>query len=116
MKFKNKLTAIVGASVVLLASACESFLDVNENPNNPEDAPVSGLLTHSTYETALNVYRAGSNTANYVQYLASPNPAGGSDIMDALDFSSQWFNLYNVMTDLYVMIEKSQESGANHYM
>lgn len=116
MKFRNKLTVLIGASVVLLASACESFLDVNENPNNPEDAPVTGLLTNSTLETARNVYRAGSATSNYVQYLASPNPASSSDTMDPLDFSSTWFNLYNVMTDLTVIIDKSTESGANHYL
>lgn len=116
MKFRNKLTVLIGASVVLLASACESFLDVNENPNNPEDAPVTGLLTNSTLETARNVYRAGSATSNYVQYLASPNPASSSDTMDPTDFSSTWFNLYNVMTDLTVMIDKSSESGANHYL
>lgn len=116
MKFKNKLTAILGASIVLLASACESFLDVNENPNNPEDAPISGLMTNSTYETALNVQRAGSATSNYVQYLASPNPSSGSDIMDQLDFSGTWFNLYNVMTDLNEIIRKAEESDANHYL
>lgn len=116
MKFRNKLIGLICASVVLLASACESFLDVNKNPNNPEDAPVTGLLTNSTLETARNVYRAGSATSNYVQYLASPNPASSSDTMDPLDFSSTWFNLYNVMTDLTVIMEKSTESGANHYL
>lgn len=116
MKFRNKLTVLICASVVLLGSACESFLDVNENPNNPEDAPVTGLLTNSTLETARNVYRAGSATSNYVQYLASPNPASSSDTMDPLDFSGTWFNLYNVMTDLTVIMEKSTESGATHYL
>ncbi|MGM0945217.1 MAG: SusD/RagB family nutrient-binding outer membrane lipoprotein [Bacteroidota bacterium] len=116
MKFKNKLSAILGASVILLASACESFLDVNENPNNPEDAPISGLMTNSTFETALNVQRAGSATSNFVQYLASPNPSGGSDVMDQLDYSGTWFNLYNVMTDLNEIVRKAEESGANHYL
>jgi hypothetical protein len=116
MKFRNKLTVVIGALVVLLASACESFLDVNENPNNPEDAPVTGLLTNSTLETARNIYRAGSATSNYVQYLASPNPASSSDTMDPLDFSGTWFNFYNVMTDLTVIMDKSTESGANHYL
>ncbi|SFO63930.1 Starch-binding associating with outer membrane [Algoriphagus ornithinivorans] len=114
MKFKNKLSAIL-ASVVLMASACDSFLDVNENPNNPEDAPISGLMTNSTYETALNIFRGGSATSNYVQYLASPNPGSSSDIMDPSDFSGTWFSLYNVMTDLDVIIKKSEENGANHY-
>lgn len=116
MKFKTKITTLLGALVLLMASACESYLDVNENPNNPEDAPISGLMTNSTYETALNVFRAGSITSNYVQYLASPNPSTGSDIMEALDYSGTWFSFYNVMTDLNEMIGKAEASGANHYL
>jgi hypothetical protein len=116
MKFKNKLYTILGAGILLTASACESFLDVNENPNNPEDAPISGLMTNSTYETALNVQRIGSATSNYVQYLASPNPATSSDTMDPVNFSGTWFSLYNVMTDVNEIIRKAEESGANHYL
>ena len=116
MKFKNKLKAILGASLILSASACESYLDVNENPNNPQDAPISGLMANSTYETSLNVYREGSAVSNYVQYLASPNPASSSDTMDPLNFSSMWFNLYNVMTDLYTMNEKAETEGALQYL
>ncbi len=96
--------------------SCESFLDVNENPNNPEDAPITGLLTNSTFEMALNVQRVGSITSNYVQYLASPNPSTGSDIMDQLDYSATWFNLYNVMTDANEIIRKAEESEASHYL
>lgn len=116
MKFKNKLKTILGASLILTASACESYLDVNENPNNPQDAPISGLMTNITYETSLNVYREGSAVSNYVQYLASPNPSSGSDTMEPLNFSSLWFSLYNVMTDLNEMNLKAEESGATHYL
>lgn len=116
MNLKNKLYIVLGAVVLLSSSACESFLDVNENPNNPEDAPISGLLTNSTYETALNVQRIGSTTSSYVQYLASPNPASSTDVMDPLDFSSTWFSLYNVMTDVNEIIRKAEESDADHYL
>jgi len=116
MKFKNKLYTILGAGILLTSSACDSFLDVNENPNSPEDAPISGLLTNSTYETSLNVQRIGSTTSNYVQYLASPNPGSSSDTMDPVNFSGTWFSLYNVMTDLNEIIRKAEESGANHYL
>lgn len=116
MKLNKKIQAILGASLILSASACDSYLDVNENPNNPQDAPISGLMTNITYETSLNVYREGSAVSNYVQYLASPNPASGSDTMDPLNFSSLWFSLYNVMTDLYTMNEKAEAEGALQYL
>jgi hypothetical protein len=116
MKFKNKLKSILGVSMILLASSCETFLDVNTNPNNPTDAPISGLMTNITYQTTLNVYRQGRTAAFYVQYLASPNPSSSSDTMEREDFSTMWFNLYNAMTDVNEMILKSQESGAKHYL
>jgi len=116
MKLKNKIKVLLGASLVLSASACESYIDVNENPNNPQDAPISGLMTNITYETSLNVYREGSTVSNYVQYLASPNPASSSDTMEPLNFSSLWFSLYNVMTDLYTMNEKAEAEGALQYL
>ncbi|UZD24246.1 SusD/RagB family nutrient-binding outer membrane lipoprotein [Algoriphagus halophytocola] len=116
MKINNKILAMVGTTVLLSASSCDSYLDVNTNPNNPTDAPMSGLMTNITYQTSLNVYREGSAVANYVQYLASPNPGSGSDTMDPLNFSSLWFNLYNVMTDLNELTIKAEESGANHYL
>jgi len=116
MKTKYRLVNILWAVLLLFASSCESYLDVNENPNNPQDAPISGLMTHVTYQSALNTFRVGSITSNYVQYLASPNPASSSDTMEPVSYSSTWFNLYNAMTDLYVMIEKAQELNAGHYL
>ncbi len=116
MKLNTKIKAILGASLILSASACESFIDVNENPNNPEDAPISGLMANSTYETTLNVFRSGSAVSNYVQYIASPNPDSGSDTMEPLDFSGTWFSLYNVMTDLNEMNKKAEAAGSLHYL
>ncbi len=116
MKLSYKLKSILGAVLVFLASSCESYLDVNENPNNPQDAPISGLMTNVTYQSALNVFAVGDITSNYVQYLASPNPASASDTMEPVSYSGTWFDLYNVMTDLYVMIGKAEESNARHYL
>lgn len=107
---------LLGLLLLVGISSCEEFLDVNENPNNPEDAPITGLMTNATYETALNVQRVGSITSNYVQYLASPNPATSSDVMDPVNYSGTWFNLYNVMTDLTDLISKAEESDAGHYL
>lgn len=82
-------------------SSCKKFLDVNENPNSPTKPPINGLLGQVTYQSALNVYRAGSLTANYVQYFASPNPGSSSDIYEPIDASGSWTSMYNVMTDIY---------------
>ncbi len=115
MKITNKIIRNVGLSLALVVVSCDSYLDVNENPNNPEDAPISGLMINTSYETAKNVFRVGGITSNYVQYLASPNQASASDTMEPVSHNNTWFNIYNVMTDLTVLIEKAEEQGANHY-
>ncbi|MDX1365132.1 SusD/RagB family nutrient-binding outer membrane lipoprotein [Arenibacter latericius] len=115
MKIINRIGKVLGVGLVFIASSCDSYLDVNENPNNPEDAPISGLMINSTYETAYNQYRVGDITSYYVQYLASPNPGSSGDTMEPVSYGTTWFRLYNVMTDLTIMMDKSEELGANHY-
>lgn len=108
-----KCSMVIG--LMLFASSCDDYLDINDNPNNPTQAPLAGLMTNSTFETAQNVFRLGNVTSNYVQYLASPNPASSSDTMEESSFDNLWANLYGVMTDLNDMILKAEETGANHY-
>lgn len=95
--------------------ACDDYLDINENPNNPTEAPLAGLMVNSTFESAQNTYRMANISTNYVQYIASPNAGSSSDIMDPVDYSSTWSSLYNVMTDLSDLIAQAEASGAHHY-
>lgn len=104
------------ASMFFISISCEDYLDINVDPNNPTEAPLSGLLVNTTFETSQNVFRLGSTTSHFVQFLASPNPGSASDVMDAVSYGNTWFSLYNVMTDLHDLIEKSEELGANHYL
>ncbi len=115
MRIKYKIAKLWILGLVFTAISCDSYLDVNENPNNPEDAPIAGLMINSTYESAYNVFRVGDITSNYVQYLASPNPGSSSDTMEPVSNDVTWFRLYNVMTDLSVLIDKAEADGAGHY-
>ncbi len=116
MKILKKIyTYSLALGAIAMLGSCDDYLDINENPNNPSEAPLAGLMTNSTYETAQNVFRLGSVTSSYVQYLASPNPSGSADTMEASSFDNTWANLYSVMTDLNDMINAANESGANHY-
>lgn len=99
----------------LVFSSCEKYLDVNENPNSPTRPPLNGLLGQATYQTALNVFRAGSLTNNYVQYFASPNVASPSDIYEPIDASGTWSSMYNTMTDIYDMEKLGAEQGATEH-
>lgn len=108
-----KLSFFMG--LVLSFTSCDDYLDINDDPNNPTEAPISGLLVNTTFETAQNTFRLGDITSNYVQQLASPNAASSSDIMDRVSHGNTWFNLYNVMTDLEDLILQAEELGASHY-
>lgn len=115
MKVKKLISISTAAIFGIMAVSCDDYLDVNENPNDPVDAPISGLMINSTYESGYNVFRVGDITSNYVQYIASPNPASSSDTMEPVSNDNTWFRLYNVMTDLTVLIEKAELEGAGHY-
>lgn len=115
MKFSTNITKYALIGIFLITVSCDDYLDINQNPNNPTEAPLAGLMVNTTFETAQNTYRMGSITSNYVQYLASPNPASSSDVMDPVDYSGTWSSLYNVMTDLSDLIVQAREEGANHY-
>ena len=116
MKNLSKLNKLLIAVVMVFLASCDNWLDVNENPNNPTDAPIQGLLTNVILESTMNVFRAGSITSNYVQHLASPNPSSSSDAMDPLDFSGTWGSFYSVMSDNTDLIRKSEDLGASHYV
>jgi len=96
-------------------SSCKKYLDVNQNPNSPTTAPINGLLGQVTYQSALNVFRVGNLTSNYVQYLASPNAASPSDIYEPIDASGTWTSLYNTMTDIYDLEKLGASSASSQH-
>ncbi|THU41671.1 SusD/RagB family nutrient-binding outer membrane lipoprotein [Niastella caeni] len=103
-------------SFVITASSCKKYLDVNTNPNQPTKPTINGLLTRTTLNSALNVYRVSTNiTSYYVQYLASPNTASPLDTYDDVDVSTTWTNLYDNMTDIYDLEKLAAEKGATQY-
>ena len=107
--------ALVGLALAL-GPGCDGFLDINEDPNNPTDVPVSALLASTSFRTGTNVFSMGGITTNYVQHLASPNQASASDIYERVSFDGTWGNLYDVMADLAAIERKGAEEGATDYV
>ena len=104
--------------VVLLLSGCGAdYLDVNENPNAALRPPLDGLLASSSSGTALNQFSVSNgHTANFVQYLASPNQANTDDIYLEVTSGGAWSNLYDTMTDLYDLIRFGAEDGLTRHV
>lgn len=115
--------------VIFLGSCKKGYLDINEvNPNQTQNPPINGLLAAVTYQTGLNVARAGDFTSYYMQYLASPNSGGASDIYENADRGSLWFittviggvriggGVYNTLADGRVLQQKAIEANAPEYV
>lgn len=113
---RNLLYKICAILFVFTVSSCKKYLDVNTNPNEATKPTINGLLTRTTLNTALNVYRVSTNvTSYYVQYLASSNAASPLDTYDDVDVSTTWTNLYDNMTDIYDLDNLAAEKGATQY-
>ncbi len=112
----RKINIAFLAVLLMFTVSCEDYLDINDDPNNPTVAPLSGLMVNATIETANNVFDVGDITSFYVQYLASPNASSSTDIQDEVAYDNTWFNLYNVMTDLSDMEIQAEEVGATEYL
>jgi hypothetical protein len=116
MKIFYSSIKIACIATLVFLSGCGDFLDINEDPNNPTEAPAQGLITNATFETAQNIYRMGSISSYYVQYLASPNQASATDVHEAISYGDQWYRLYDVLTDLTDLEVLAEEQGATHYV
>jgi|AntRauTorckE6833_2_1112554.scaffolds.fasta_scaffold01105_10 hypothetical protein len=116
MKNLRKITNCLMAVLVILLMGCSDYLDINDDPNNPTDAPLTGLMTNTTFETSQGVFALGQTTSFYVQYLASPNPGSSTDVQEAVRYDGTWFTFYDMMTDLAVMQQKAEEQGATEYL
>lgn len=95
----------------------KDYLDINQtNPNQTLNPPLNGLLAAVTYESGLNVYRAGYFTSHYMQYVSSSNAASGWDIYDELDRSTYWDETYHAIIDARNMQQKAMEQNALHHV
>ena len=111
--FKNISFIVLMLSVL---ASCDGFLDINEDPNNPTEAPIEGLMINSSFESARNTYRVGATTSFFVQYLASPNQASSPDIHESISYGNQWSWLYSVMSDLTDIEDLAAEIEATDYL
>lgn len=72
-KIFNIQQAAFGALILLTVATtgCKKYLDINNDPNRPTEAPINGLLAATTQNTGLNVFRVANAGPNYyVQYFA----------------------------------------------
>ena len=87
-------------SLVLTLTACDDFLDVNVNPNNPTSAPIGQVLTNATVNTG---FRNGSDMHRFTSMIAQHFSGQGLDGNQPREFAryliqpTDLSNMYNVM-------------------
>jgi len=114
MKFSIK-TALVLVMTSLVFVSCDDFLDINDNPNSPTEAPINGLMARVTLESARNTNRVAGTTSFFVQQFASPNPSGSADTHDNVSYETAWSTAYGVLGDAADMITLAGETNSPHY-
>jgi hypothetical protein len=100
--------------VLLIASSCNDFLDINENPNSPITADVQLVLPQAIVASASIANQFNSYGAHFGGYMA--NAGGFSGFGNLLsynltpgDWNGLWVNTYqDPLEDLKYVIDKTE--------
>ncbi|MCX2453689.1 SusD/RagB family nutrient-binding outer membrane lipoprotein [Pedobacter sp. PLR] len=107
--------------MLISASGCKKYLDINKDPNNPLDVQEALILTPVELYTTTNILGGfpGSVAAYWTQQLAINQPAPEIDSyrITPSDVNNTWsFDLYPaVFNNLKIMIGKAETGGNNSY-
>lgn len=118
----KKIHYTILASLLLLsATGCKKFLDVNKDPNTTKDVQESLLLTPIEFTTTTNItggYPART-TAYWMQQLALNQEAPQIDSyrITSADVNNTWsYDLYpGIFANLRILIDKGNANGNNYY-
>ena len=120
MKYQQYLGFALAGLVAFSTVGCKDFLDVNQNPNNPELVPPSVLLTSTAISTGFsNGNEINRITSLLVQHIAGTGtqtqPQDVYNIRGGLD--NQWqFELYaGTLENSQVLISRADELKSPAY-
>jgi len=114
----------VSLSLLLMISvtSCHDFLDINEDPNNPLEVPLSLLLpsVEADMASALSPVSGGlSSTTMAYTHMTTQRGTDWNDYgFDGSDFQvlTPWDVMYTrALKDLDELIVKAEEEGSAHY-
>ena len=121
MKRFKYLTAGLLAALMLSFSSCDDFLDVNDDPNSPTEAPLSQALTSATVSTG---FRNGSDLHRFTSLIMQQFSGQAGPTIQTREYQryliqpSDLNNLYDAfyataLPDLEYIITNS--AGSPHY-
>ncbi len=116
---------IIAFTTIALLWGCESnFLDINEDPNNPVNAPLNGLLPNIQYVMTdeLGMRSNSGGLSNYVTHLVGQHVTRGnlSDYgLSGADFgvTDNWNDLYrSPLQDIKTIESTAAAQGGYNYL
>lgn len=117
----KKIYSIIAAGLLMTATACSDFLDINETPNNPISVTPDVLLPAGLAGTAF----ANGNELNRFGSIITSVTAGATNTpaafdiynLDGANFNNQWrFEIYNGSLITYKsLMEAAEETNSNSY-
>ncbi len=116
---KNKWISLLGFILLLSASGCKKYLDVNRNLNDPTRVPVSILLTGAQLQMAQGLAFSNGLSDGLSVYMHQHSTREEPDNYDMKgnDFiiENSWAKLHSSLTDLDVVIKQATEEGRFKY-
>jgi hypothetical protein len=121
MYLYRKIQAIGLACCLLIVSSCNDYLDINTDPNNPVNVPVSQLLPAVVVSMAVSYnYATGFNSwaQNYMQQTCVRGDYNINNLpFDDFAVTAPWSRLYQqALTDISKIEEIASADGNWHYV
>lgn len=111
----NILKLSILFTLIFSFTSCESFLDVNTDPNTTNDASLNTLTPTILFFTANNTQSAANIACSYTQQIGSV-VANGNDSQLRNGFDGVWSNIFlNIIPNANAMIKKAEGTNSPFY-
>lgn len=121
MKKLNMKIWAGAVAILLLASSCSEFLDINDNPNSATAADVNLVLPQAITASASIANAYNSYGGHFGGFIANAGGFSGfgtllSYNLTPADYNGLWTNTYqDPLNDLKYVIDKTEGDPANAY-
>ncbi|WP_395626658.1 SusD/RagB family nutrient-binding outer membrane lipoprotein [Daejeonella sp.] len=101
MKIMKNITMGLVATVLLVTSSCDKYVDINVSPNSPTSAPIAQVLTSVTVNVG---FRGGSDMHRYTSLIAQQfagQGAAGTQSREYARYQIQPTDVNNLYSSLF---------------
>ena len=108
---------IVFFALAFLGSACQDFLDVNADPNNPQAIPLESRLVGAiTMSNGASMWRAAREIAAVCQYASAPTATNAAETWRFTASNFFWQNAYTwAIPNCVDMVVQGKAEGSPHF-